>query len=251
MTTNPWDTEPETTEEVMKAAMDLAAQSGGAIHIEGKHEHDHQLPDSDKVERRNPLWRDDYTPTLEERKRYQYDIDAPPRQCAICGEFNITGVLRVCDACWKNLYTVPQVHLRLMDSDKYKAGVVVWDHNSIGSIPYDPNPVAVGVWGMYGMDGTNLTYWVSLCKPIEAIHDMMTQFTMHIREDNDKWTAEYSKGVDSTGAPKFVTRRTQSPRVAKGEQPAEQLININDTAAAEAKVAFTSLRDRLMAKKKI
>jgi hypothetical protein len=103
--------------------------------------------------------------------------------CVICGkQFDTKGILRVCTPCWDELKTMPKVYLHLVDSEKYDQGVVTWDHGNIGSQPHDPSAVPIGIWGKYGAEGEKLTYWVSLCKPVEAIHDMMTQFQAAVSE---------------------------------------------------------------------
>ena len=158
-----------------------------------------------------------------------------PRVCAICNISAVDGMLRVCNDCWNKLTCQPKVHLRLEDSDHQISGVVMWDHNSIGASPHDLNPIPVGIWGKYGVEGQPQTYWVSLCKPIEAIHDMMTQLYAHIRDDNVKWGATYSKTIDTSGAtPGYSTRRVHT--VKEPEQPVEPAID----------PAFDSLRAKIM-----
>jgi hypothetical protein len=135
--------------------------------------------------------------------------------CALCGgEVPGGGILRICTPCWNTLTNEPKVHLRLEGSDTANQGVVVWDHNSIGAEPHDKNPVAVGVWGKYGAEGTSLTYWVSLCKPIEAIHDMMTQFNAAIREQQSLFNAQIRYGattIDNSGTG-YKSTYTTKPR---------------------------------------
>jgi hypothetical protein len=140
--------------------------------------------------------------------------------CGLCGKpFETQGILRICTPCWNNLATFPKVHLRLEESDKYEQGVVVWDHNSIGGEPFDKEAVPVGVWGKYGTEGTKLTFWVSLCKPIEAVHDMMTQFQAQVRDNRALFNAQLkysSRKIDETGTgykPQYSKSRSKAPVV--------------------------------------
>lgn len=154
--------------------------------------------------------------------------------CGLCGKpFETHGILRICTPCWYNLVSVPQVHLRLEESDKQEQGVVVWDHNSIGGRPFDKNAVPVGVWGKYGMEGEKLTYWVSLCKPIEAIHDMMTQFAAQIRENRALWNAQITyapRTIDETGTgykPQYSKSKSK-PRVTPVVAPPQPPMSAAD-----------------------
>jgi hypothetical protein len=130
-------------------------------------------------------------------------IESDTITCILCGtSFETKGLLRVCTPCWNGLISAPKVHLHLIDSDKYEQGVVTWDHGNIGGSPYDKDAVPIGVWGKYGMEGEKLSYWVSLCQPIEAIHDMMTQFQAAVSSNRALFNAQIKYGdrdIDNTG----------------------------------------------------
>jgi hypothetical protein len=138
--------------------------------------------------------------------------------CILCGQsFETNGILRVCKTCWNGLITAPKVHLRLEGSEQFEQGVVTWDHGNIGSLPHDKDAVPIGIWGKYGMEGEKLTYWVSLCKPVEAIHDMMTQFSAALRDRQSLFNAQIkysSTTIDNTGTGYKKYSKSTRPVVA-------------------------------------
>jgi hypothetical protein len=157
--------------------------------------------------------------SIEEANRLNY-ASLGTLTCVICGKsFETRGILRVCTPCWDELKTMPKVYLHLVDSEKYEQGVVTWDHGNIGSQPHDPEAIPIGIWGKYGMEGEKLTYWVSLCKPVEAIHDMMTQFQAAVSERAALFKAQIKyadKTIDETGTgykPQYTksVRRVSKP----------------------------------------
>lgn len=153
--------------------------------------------------------------------------------CAICNENEVEGIFRVCNDCVNTLKTLPKIHLRLAKSSTERSGVVLWEHNAIGAAPYDNNPEAVGIWGVYGSPPDKLEFWVSLCKPIEAIHDMMTQLYLKIDADTKAFMAEYPRRTNTDG----INTPLRSRQVRKIPEPV-----VDDTATSSY---FADMKARL------